>query len=334
MSAVDILPPAIQESVPIPESSRPDAHTQKYDRQLRLWASSGQSALETANILVVNATATAASTLKNLVLPGKPKPISSATPPSLPPELTNDSHSALSFSIVGIGKFTILDPAITQGSDVGNNFFLEHQSIGKPRAEEVTRFLLELNSDVTGLAEVKDLAEVLSTSPNSLAQYSLIIAVDVNPSLLLPLADVAWEHSIPLIKVRSCGFYGSLRTQIRELTIVETHPESLIDLRIHSPFPALIEYANTFDYSTMDSEQHGHIPAVVILVKALEEWRASHDGKGPTGTEERTAFAKLVVSRRRNSDEENFDEAVALFRRAGTKPSVSFPPFLSSTSHR
>ncbi|KAL8280567.1 hypothetical protein RQP46_006890 [Phenoliferia psychrophenolica] len=292
-----VLPPSVDGSVSLETatvsvpSARPDAHTQKYDRQLRLWASTGQSALETASILVVNATATAASTLKNLVLPG-------------------------------IGKFTILDPAATEGSDVGNNFFLEPSSIGKPRAEEVTRFLLELNSDVTGLATVKDLAEVLEQSPETLAQYSLIIAVDVNPTLLPKLADVAWDHAIPLIKVRSCGFYGSLRTQIKELTIVETHPESLIDLRIHSPFASLIEYANSFDYATMDSEQHGHIPAVVILVKALEEWRASHDGKGPVGTEERNAFAKLVVSRRRNSDEENFDEAVALFRRAGTKPSI------------
>lgn len=143
-------------------------------------------------------------------------------------------------------------------------------------------------------ASRQDLAQVLQ-APETLAQYSLIIAVDVNPNLLLPLADVAWEHSIPLIKVRSCGFYGSLRSQIKELTsacptsdldkkwrnaddrftVVETHPESLIDLRIHSPFPSLIEFANTFDYATMDSEQHGHIPAVVILVKALEEWRAT-----------------------------------------------------------
>lgn len=60
-----------------------------------------------------------------------------------------------SHRLVGIGKFTLLDPAMTEGSDVGNNFFLEPSSIGKPRAAEVTRFLLELNSDVTGLANVK-----------------------------------------------------------------------------------------------------------------------------------------------------------------------------------
>lgn len=66
-----------------------------------------------------------------------------------------------------------------------------------------------------------------------------------------------------------------LTDAFRGLTVVETHPESLIDLRVHHPFPELIDYAASFDYSKMDSEQHGHVPAVVILVKALVDWRAA-----------------------------------------------------------
>lgn len=37
----------------------------------RLWASSGQTALENASVLVVNGSATATQVLKNLVLPGE-----------------------------------------------------------------------------------------------------------------------------------------------------------------------------------------------------------------------------------------------------------------------
>lgn len=124
------------------------------------------------------------------------------------------------------------------------------------------------------------------------------------------------------------------------VAVVETHPESLIDLRIHTPFPELVEYARTFDYATMDSKDHGHVPAVVILVKAFEEWRAAvsisslerrnktdregrqHEGKGPETAAERKEFAQAVMKQKRNSDEENFDEAVTLFRRAGTKTAV------------
>lgn len=44
----------------------------KYDRQLRLWAASGQAALESANILLFNTGSgtVGVETLKNLVLPG------------------------------------------------------------------------------------------------------------------------------------------------------------------------------------------------------------------------------------------------------------------------
>lgn len=47
----------------------------KYDRQLRLWAATGQAALESANLLLVNSASSSATvgveTLKNLVLPGE-----------------------------------------------------------------------------------------------------------------------------------------------------------------------------------------------------------------------------------------------------------------------
>ncbi|GAA5900782.1 Ula1p [Sporobolomyces salmoneus] len=301
-----MLPPPVQDSVPLvppqsssspsttPSSARPDAHTQKYDRQLRLWASSGQTALENANILVVNSNSTATSTLKNLVLPG-------------------------------IGQFTLLDPEVVKAQDLGTNFFLEPSSIGQPRAQEAVKYLCELNVDVKGQANVSSLSDFLASSPTALEPYTLILAVDVAPpSELSELTAKAWQAGIPLIKVESYGFYGALSTQIEEICLVETHPESLIDLRLNAPFPELIQFAqNEFDYAKMDSAQHSHVPAVVILVKALEEWKSSHGGKGPEGTKERKEFLELVMKeKRKGSDEENFDEAVGLYRRAGNKRAI------------
>jgi amyloid beta precursor protein binding protein 1 len=50
----------------------PSDKEKKYDRQLRLWAASGQQALEDAVVLLVNSGpgAVGIETLKNLVLPG------------------------------------------------------------------------------------------------------------------------------------------------------------------------------------------------------------------------------------------------------------------------
>ncbi|PTD06474.1 NEDD8-activating enzyme E1 regulatory subunit [Fusarium culmorum] len=92
----------------------PSEKERKYDRQLRLWAASGQAALESANILLVNSGAgtVGVETLKNLVLPG-------------------------------IGQFTIADKSVVGYEDLGVNFFIDDSWLGKSRAEAWESFDLE-----------------------------------------------------------------------------------------------------------------------------------------------------------------------------------------------
>ena len=89
----------------------------------RLWAASGQAALESSRVLVIGSSATLTSVLKNLVLPG-------------------------------IGHYTILDNGKATPADIGNNFFLEENSLGKSRAEECVRLLGEMNDSVNGSARI------------------------------------------------------------------------------------------------------------------------------------------------------------------------------------
>lgn len=112
---------ANENSVPPPLQSAPTAKERKYDRQLRLWAASGQAALENAHLLLLNSGtgAVGVEALKNLVLPG-------------------------------IGQFTIQDSTQVTEADLGVNFFLEEDDLGKFRAERTKECLLELNSDVQG----------------------------------------------------------------------------------------------------------------------------------------------------------------------------------------
>lgn len=108
-------------SVTPPPLQGPSSKEKKYDRQLRLWAASGQQALEEAHVLLVNSGpgVVGVEALKNLILPG-------------------------------IGNFTIVDDAIVTEADLGVNFFLDEGSLGRWRAEESWKLLLELNPDVTG----------------------------------------------------------------------------------------------------------------------------------------------------------------------------------------
>jgi amyloid beta precursor protein binding protein 1 len=51
---------------------------------------------------------------------------------------------------LGIGNFTIADNAIVNEADLGVNFFLDEDCLGKSRSESCVKLLQELNPDVKG----------------------------------------------------------------------------------------------------------------------------------------------------------------------------------------
>ncbi|PFH49613.1 hypothetical protein AMATHDRAFT_4765 [Amanita thiersii Skay4041] len=298
----------------------PDSRTRRYDRQLRLWAASGQSALEHSRILVLSSSATSSSILKNLVLPG-------------------------------IGHFTILDKSIVTPEDAGNNFFLEGpDSIGKSRAEETVHFLAELNEGVDGRADTRELRELLNDPKGAaewLGTYTIVIAHNLDNGLLEKLSTLLWEDESlpPLVVVHSAGFLAEFAIQFHEHTIIESHLESSPSLRIDKAFPALRDYALSLDFQNMDPTDHSHIPYVVILVRVLEEWRNTHNGLPPQTYPEKQAFKAKISSMKRKFDEENVEEAESQAYRCWTtsavpseisallsdprlsQPALSLPPF-------
>lgn len=228
----------------------------------RLWAATGQSALESARVLVIGASATTTSILKNLVLPG-------------------------------IGHITLLDHGAVSPADAGNNFFFDGPtSIGRNRAEEAVRFLAELNDSVDAHADTRDVADVLASDQSYFFGFSLIITHNIAPVLLTRLANLLWGNpsSPPLIPVRSAGFLAEFFVQFHAHesswifpkvvamsdrmcdVVIESHTEISPSLRINKPFPALLQAARGFDFDAMDTTDHGHIPYVYILVRALDDW--------------------------------------------------------------
>ncbi|KAM4055669.1 thiF family protein [Hirsutella rhossiliensis] len=276
-----------------PALHAPSDKERKYDRQLRLWAASGQAALESANILLVNSGCgtVGVETLKNLVLPG-------------------------------IGRFTIADEAVVGDGDLGVNFFLDESCRGKSRARCCTRLLQELNPEVSGDWHPKSdspmhLRGLLDSSDAfTIILYTLPLKMDQVDIL----TAYAREHHIPLIAVHSVGFYSYFSTRLPgTFPVVETHPEEAAnaDLRLLNPWPELAEFASdmTRDMDSLDDHDHGHLPLVVILLHYLSVWRKSHGNFNPTSYEDKVAFRGLIAEamRRNNPEggEENFDEAVA-----------------------
>jgi molybdopterin/thiamine biosynthesis adenylyltransferase len=261
----------------------PSAHDSKYDRQLRLWGSHGQAALESAHIAVLGSSGTAAEALKNLVLPN-------------------------------IGKFTIIDNAIVTEADLGQNFFVTSDWLGKSRSEAVKVLLSELNAEVQGHHIHHNPLDIIHNRLESFAQYDLVLATQGPCHAYLPLADYLYQRNIPFIYLRSYGLLGHVRLQIREHFIVESHPSNdRYDLYIHPQqlvnWPELKAYCDQFPLDKpirmqnnnqtdnamnsaaapdgnanapndqtasssssllvsplgMDSEEHSHVPYIAIL---------------------------------------------------------------------
>ncbi|XP_068117926.1 NEDD8-activating enzyme E1 regulatory subunit [Hyperolius riggenbachi] len=264
----------------------PVVKEQKYDRQLRLWGDHGQEALESAHVCLINATATGTEILKNLVLPG-------------------------------IGSFTIVDSNLVSGEDVGNNFFLTRESIGKSRAQTATELLQELNEDVTGNYVAEHPDQLLDHDPSFFTKFSLVIATRLPESTLLRLAEALWDSNIPFLICRAYGFVGYMRIVVKEHMVIESHPDNALeDLRLDQPFSELQEHLQQFNLDSMERKDHSHTPWIVIVAKCLEKWRKENAGQIPKTYKEKEAFRELIrqgVLKNENGvpeDEENFEEAV------------------------
>lgn len=71
----------------------------------------------------------------------------------------------------------------------------------------------------------------------------MVVTCALNEKVLVKLSNLLWELNIPLVACRSVGFIASARLQVKELCIVETHPDNKHnDLRLEEPFDTLKEH--------------------------------------------------------------------------------------------
>ena len=208
-------------------------------------------------------------------------------------------------------------------------------SIGKSRAETTCSLLQELNPLTKGhfIAKVtfaiffkiisKNPAELIEKDINSFKQFTHIVANSLPQAALVSLSKFCWENKIPLIVERSYGFVGYLRVIVPEHTIVESKPDNPPDdLRLAEPFEELVKYVDSFDLTSMDSTDHSHTPYIIILLKAINDWRASHGGQLPSTRPEKEEFKSIVIRGSRNAQEENFNEAYRAAHKAFVKSTV------------
>ncbi|OWB77453.1 hypothetical protein B5S32_g1619 [[Candida] boidinii] len=264
----------------------------KYDRQVRLWNSSGQSSLSNANICILNINITTSEILKNLVLSG-------------------------------VGNIKIIDNKLINSLsnfEIKSNFFLN--PITKPDlienisvAKLLTRNLQNLNPDVSiTYIDNKDISDLISSPLNSKfwSQFNCIISTKIlneNLSNLLQneLIPFCYNNYIPFISVLNIGFYAFLKIIYNERTIIDTHkPVSLLqDLRLDMPWLELKNYINSFEFNKLSDIKLSNIPYSIILSKLFIDYKIKNNNNSPNTKQMR----ELVKNLYRSGDESNLDEA-------------------------
>ncbi|XP_073837597.1 nedd8-activating enzyme E1 regulatory subunit APP-BP1 [Musca autumnalis] len=259
-------------SSPAPKSPEQSDKNKKYDRQIRLWGEHGQTLLEGAKICLVNANGIGCEILKSLVLPG-------------------------------IGVFTIVDGSVVTEDDLGVNFFLDSSNLGQSKAAACMLLLQELNPDVSGDCVEESVDYLLANRPSFFDDFDVVVASNLNEESLLRLSNCLWEANVPLLYCRSLGFFGTIRLQIKEHCVIESHPDNpQYDLRLESPFPNLKKHFETTQITNK-------VPWLLVLNKYLQQWSLENNGKIPSNYREKLQL-KEMIGKAITNDEENFEEAM------------------------
>ena len=265
---------------------------ERYDRQLRLWGERGQRQLQRARLLVVGASAVGAELLKSVVLSG-------------------------------IGHCTVADAARVRPEDVGSNFLVSEADVGLWRAEVVCEALREMNTAVSVEAMVGEPAQLLErVGAASIATYSLVAVARQPRPLVQQLADLCWEHDVPLVVVQSHGLVGYVTMVVREHIVMDVagggSAVPLASLQLARPFTEVVEFCRDryWPLERLDDDAHAHVPWLALLVLAMED--------------EPQPSVESVVHRlerwRRHEGEPNFTEALRMAKRV--LRGASDPPML------
>ncbi|KAF2718709.1 hypothetical protein K431DRAFT_287440 [Polychaeton citri CBS 116435] len=156
----------------------------QYDRQLRLWGAQAQEKIRAADILLLSLRALGTEIAKNLTL-------------------------------AGVNSLTIVDDGLVTQEDLGAQYFLREDDIGRPHADAAIPRIAELNPRVK-VSSGGTLGSLLSQQPAFYAPFSCIIACDFDYPTLNILNTTARVAQRPFYAAGIHGFYGFIFADLGE----------------------------------------------------------------------------------------------------------------------
>ncbi|KAI0537307.1 hypothetical protein GGR58DRAFT_350229 [Xylaria digitata] len=204
-----------------------------YDRQIRLWGMQAQQKIQAANVLLISMKALANEIAKNLVL-------------------------------AGIGSLTIVDDEVVTETDLGAQFFLSQEDVGRNRAEAAAVQVQKLNPRVK---VISDSGSIMEKGASYFAAFDVVIAIDLNPTLLAFINTATRLHNRQFYAAGVHGLYGYIFCDLIEhdyvlkrdkgnvVTVIgpESRFRSVVEVKTHKESTKTIEMVTKRDfYSTWE----------------------------------------------------------------------------------
>ncbi|OBT50349.1 hypothetical protein VE04_09497 [Pseudogymnoascus sp. 24MN13] len=266
-----------------------------YDRQIRLWGVKAQEKIRNANVLLISMRALANEIAKNLVL-------------------------------AGINSLTIIDHSIVTERDLGAQFFISAEDVGKNRAEAAAPQVRNLNPRVNVIVDTDDIS---IKGPGYFQNYDIVIATDLLPDTLNLINTATRVNNKPFYAAGVQGLYGFIFADLIQHDYVierekgnretllqpETRTRSVIDAKTKKEGGKLIEmvtkrevYSTWFlasdtaplpqDYAKSRRRLKAVTP-ILSCFRALWEFQQIYDGRFPSNHADIAAFTTLATSKHR-----------------------------------
>ncbi|KAI9791160.1 MAG: hypothetical protein M1833_001570 [Piccolia ochrophora] len=145
-----------------------------YDRQIRLWGVKAQERIRTAHILLINLEGIGNEVAKNLVL-------------------------------AGIGSLTVVDSDVVSEEDLGAQFFVSEDDVGRKRAEAAAPQIRKLNPRVALHISTDPIA---LQPPTFFTPYDVVIATCMDLDTLSTINAACRLCSRPFYAAGTHGFFG------------------------------------------------------------------------------------------------------------------------------
>ncbi|KAJ3300385.1 SUMO-activating enzyme subunit 1 [Borealophlyctis nickersoniae] len=159
-----------------------------YDRQIRLWGLEAQQRMRNAKILVAGVNGLSNEVCKNVVL-------------------------------AGVGAITIMDEGSVSEEDLGAQFFLRENDVGKSRAEAAVHRMHDLNPRVACKAVVDNVA---SQPDEFFNQFDIVCLSGFNREAMIRVNNVCREKGIKFWATGTAGFRGYMFADLMTHSYIET----------------------------------------------------------------------------------------------------------------